>query len=427
MYDSKLNPLLANKTDEIYISVSWLAQQIKNTLEVDFNHIRVKGEVVQPKQYQSGLYFTLREGMHSLDCVVWKDVKVAQITEGLELICTGKLTTYSGRSKYQLNVYKVEPFGIGILLKTIEERRNRLLQEGLFDPAKKPPIPKLPKHIGLITSKTGAVLQDMLHRLRDRYPVRVTLYPIQVQGNESPGQAINGIRYLIPRVDLIILARGGGSFEDLLGFNDEALVRTVASSPIPIVTGIGHETDTTLVDYAATLRAPTPTAAIELATPVLSELFRLNLELTKRIKSLVLHRLENGYLQLSKFKLDKESFLRFLSQKLDYVLHDLQSSITSYISYKKQRIRLDPGLLQGPLYRSHRAIQKVQLESDKVLKEFIYKKQLGLEKIYNSIPREYTITDGINPVKTKEAAIKAKTLVIYFPDGIVHVKIIQDQ
>ena len=414
------------KPDELYISVSLLAQQIRTTLEIGFNQIRVKGEVVQPKQYQSGLYFTLKDGLHSLDCVAWKDIQLDPIpTEGVELICSGRLTTYSGRSKYQLNVTKVEAFGIGVLLKTIEERRIRLLKEGLFDRQKKPPIPKLPKHIGIITSKTGSVLQDMMHRLRDRYPIRVTLYPIQVQGVESPSQAISGIKYLSSRVDLIILARGGGSFEDLVGFNDEALVRVVASSRTPIVTGIGHETDTTLVDYASTMRAPTPTAAIEMSTPRINDLIKIISDFEKQIKLSTKNKLDNAYLQVSSFKLDKDSFLRLLSQKLDYVSSDLRNSIKQYLLTQKQRVQFNQVSIKNNLQNLDTILQATRERHHKVPREFVLKKQLEVEKLQNwSSTGGYTISDGVKPIFTREAAIKAKTLSIHFHDGAVQVKVI---
>lgn len=275
-------------------TVSELAYALKNVVEKGFSHVKVRGEIGNFKRHSSGhLYFTLKEGDAVLDIVCWVSIAKRLVTapeDGLEVICVGRITTYPGRSRYQMVVEDIVVAGAGALLKAIEERKKRLAAEGLFDENRKKPIPYLPQVIGVITSPTGAVIRDIWHRLTDRFPVPVLLWPVTVQGETAPTEIIRALKGMaslpyqeIPRPDVIILARGGGSVEDLMPFNDEALVRAVASCPIPIISAIGHETDFTLVDFAADLRAPTPTGAAEKATKVRTELVKNVLDLQHRL------------------------------------------------------------------------------------------------------------------------------------------------
>ena len=267
-------------------SLGELSQALQKTVEGEYGHLRVKAEVSQPKQYPSGhLYFTLKDDKATLDAVCWRGV-VGGLTsrpeEGLEVIVTGKLTTYSGRSKYQIVVQDVELAGEGALLKQLEERRRRLAAEGLFDPERKQLLPVMPQTIGVVTSPRGAVIRDILHRLGERYPVNVLVWPVSVQGQgaaEEVAAAILGFDRLldmpetpVPVPDVVIVARGGGSTEDLMAFNEEAAVRAAAECRLPLISAVGHETDTTLIDHAADVRAPTPTAAAEFATPVAADI-----------------------------------------------------------------------------------------------------------------------------------------------------------
>ncbi len=265
-------------------SVSELAGSLKKTVEAAFGYVRVRGEISGYKRAASGhAYLCLKDDAAVIDAVMWK-ATVAGLPfrpeDGLEVIVTGKLTTYPGRSKYQIVVEKMEPAGVGALLAQLEERKRKLGAEGLFDASRKRPLPDIPQIIGVVTSPTGAVIRDILHRLAERFPRRVLVWPVAVQGDTAVAQvvaALAGFNALdgsggIPRPDLLILARGGGSIEDLEAFNEEAVVRAVAGSAIPIITAVGHETDTTLVDFASDHRAPTPTAAAERAVPVLAEL-----------------------------------------------------------------------------------------------------------------------------------------------------------
>jgi exodeoxyribonuclease VII large subunit len=266
------------------LSVSELSNQVKRTVETSFDRVRVRGEVSRPSFAASGhIYLTLKDDKAVLDGVVWRGNAqrlAIRPEEGMEVICTGKITTYPGRSKYQMVIEQMELAGEGALLKLLEDRRKKLAGEGLFDEDRKRQLPFLPTVIGVVTSPTGAVIRDILHRLTDRFPVHVLLAPVLVQGDNAKNQiaaAIEGFNALprdgaVPRPDLLIVARGGGSLEDLWAFNEEVVVRAAAASEIPLISAVGHETDTTLIDFASDRRAPTPTAAAEIAVPVRAEL-----------------------------------------------------------------------------------------------------------------------------------------------------------
>jgi exodeoxyribonuclease VII large subunit len=262
-------------------SVSEIAFALKRTIEDAYGFVRVRGEISGYRgPHSSGhAYFSLKDDKARIEAVVWRTSFQRlrfKPEEGMEVIATGKLTTFPGGSKYQIVIEALEPAGVGALMALLEERRKVLAAEGLFDEARKRPLPFLPRTIGVVTSPTGAVIRDILHRLVDRFPVRVLVWPVRVQGDGSAAEvaaAIRGFGALAPggvvaRPDLLIVARGGGSLEDLWGFNDEAVVRAAAESPIPLISAVGHETDWTLLDHAADRRAPTPTGAAEMAVPV---------------------------------------------------------------------------------------------------------------------------------------------------------------
>src|SRR5688572_5707197 len=266
-------------------TVSELSSALKRTVEDAYGHVRVRGEISGFRgPHSSGhCYFALKDESAKIEAVIWKGVHSRmrfKPQEGLEIIATGKLTTYPGSSKYQIVIEAIEPAGIGALMALMEERKRKLAAEGLFDEARKQLLPWLPEVIGVVTSPTGAVIRDILHRLQDRFPRRVLVWPVKVQGEGSAEQvaaAIRGFNALpeagkIPRPDLLIVARGGGSLEDLWSFNEEIVVRAAAESMIPLISAVGHETDITLIDFAADKRAPTPTAAAECAVPVRSDL-----------------------------------------------------------------------------------------------------------------------------------------------------------
>lgn len=265
-------------------TVSEISGAVKRTIEDQFGRVRVRGEIGRVSRPSSGhIYFDLKDDRAVMAAVTWKG-QAARLTqrpeEGMEVIATGRLTTFPGQSKYQMIVDQIELAGQGALMAMLDRRRRALAAEGLFDEARKQALPFLPRVIGVVTSPSGAVIRDILHRLRDRFPTHVVIWPVAVQGQDCAPQvaaAIRGFNALapggpVPRPDLLIVARGGGSLEDLWGFNEEIVVRAAADSTIPLISAVGHETDTTLIDFAADMRAPTPTAAAEIAVPVRADL-----------------------------------------------------------------------------------------------------------------------------------------------------------
>src|SRR6202051_176549 len=266
------------------LTVSELSTALKRTIEDAYGYLRVRGELGKVNYHGNGhVYFDLKDDRACIAGVIWRStaprIKL-KLEAGLEVVITGRLTTYPGRSQYQIVVETLEPAGLGALRALLEWRRKKLLAEGLFDEARKQLLPYLPTVIGVITSPTGAVIRDILHRLADRFPRHVLVWPVKVQGEGSAAEvaaAIEGFNGLaergaIPRPDLLIVARGGGSLEDLWWFNEEIVVRAAAASMIPLISAVGHETDVTLIDFASDRRAPTPTAAAEMAVPVRAEL-----------------------------------------------------------------------------------------------------------------------------------------------------------
>lgn len=275
-------------------TVSELSFALKRTVEDAFGHVRVRGELGRVSRPGSGhIYLDLKDDKAVINAIIWKGVAgrlKIQPEQGLEVIVTGKLTTYPGQSKYQIIIESMEPAGVGALMALLEERRKKFEAEGLFDAARKRALPYLPSVIGVVTSPSGAVIRDILHRIDDRFPLHVLVWPVRVQGETSAAEVARGIAGFnalepggdIPRPDLIIVARGGGSLEDLWGFNEEVVVRAAEASTIPLISAVGHETDWTLLDYVADERAPTPTAAAERAVPVRAELLALVDDLKSR-------------------------------------------------------------------------------------------------------------------------------------------------
>src|SRR4051812_27982753 len=271
------------------VSVGELALKLKRVVEGEFGHVRLRGEISGYKRVASGhAYLSLKDDSAVIDGVIWKGQVSGlafQPQDGLEVIATGRITTYPGRSKYQIIIERMELAGEGALMALLEKLKAKLAAEGLFDVRAKKVLPYLPLVIGVVTSPTGAVIRDILHRLEDRCPAHVIVWPVKVQGEGAAGEVASAIRGFdaiaaggpVPRPDLIIVARGGGSIEDLWAFNEEVVVRAIAGCSIPLISAVGHETDTSLSDHAADLRAPTPTAAAEIAVPVLADL-RLGLD-----------------------------------------------------------------------------------------------------------------------------------------------------
>jgi exodeoxyribonuclease VII large subunit len=294
-----------SRSNAAEFTVSEISGALKRTVEDVFGNVRVRGEISGYRgPHSSGhAYFALKDDRARLEAVIWKGTMSRlkfRPEEGMEVVASGKLTTYPGSSKYQIVIDNLEPAGAGALMALLEERKRRLAAEGLFDPAAKRRLPFMPAVIGVITSPTGAVIRDILHRIRDRFPLHVIVWPVRVQGETSGAEAaaaVTGFNELtsdgsIRRPDVLIVARGGGSLEDLWGFNDEALSRAVAASQIPVISAVGHETDWTLIDLAADVRAPTPTGAAEMAVPVRAELEATLAALASRLQGCVSRRLE---------------------------------------------------------------------------------------------------------------------------------------
>jgi exodeoxyribonuclease VII large subunit len=276
-------------------SVSELAFALKRTLETSYAHVRLRGELSKVTHHGNGhVYLTIKDDKAAIDGVVWKgSVRGLGVRpeQGLEVIVTGKITTFPAGSRYQIIIESMEAAGVGALLAQLERLKAKLHGEGLFEASRKRALPSMPAVVGVITSPTGAVIRDILHRIRDRWPCHVLVWPVVVQGEQAAVQVAGAIRGFnsiaqggpVPRPDILIVARGGGSVEDLWAFNDETLARTVAASDIPLISAVGHETDTTLIDFVSDRRAPTPTAAAEIATPVLGELRALVSDYDRRL------------------------------------------------------------------------------------------------------------------------------------------------
>lgn len=351
--------------NEPEFTVSELSGAVKRSIEGEFGHVRVRGEVGRVTVARTGhVYFDLKDDRATLASVCWKG-SAARLTvmpeEGMEVVATGKLTTFAQQSRYQMVVDDVAPAGVGALMAMLEKRRAQLQAEGLFDPARKRPLPYLPEVIGVVTSLQGAVIRDILHRLRDRFPRHVLIWPVAVQGKDCAPQvtaAIRGFNALpeggpIPRPDLLIVARGGGSIEDLWGFNEETVVRAAAASDIPLISAVGHETDTTLIDFASDRRAPTPTAAAEMAVPVRLDLLagvetaggRLIRAAGQGVQSRG-QRLRD----LSRALPRPEALLAGPSQRLDLWSHRLPAALRALSSgrrggFERAAVRMQPSLL----------------------------------------------------------------------------------
>lgn len=347
-------------------SVSEVSGHLKHVVEDSFSHIRVRGEISGFKRAASGhLYFRLKDDAAVLDAVCWKGTATRlgiDAEDGLEVIATGRLTTYPGRSNYQIVVESMEVAGEGALLKLLEDRKKMLAAEGLFDVEDKRPLPFLPRVIGVVTSPTGAVIRDIMHRLNDRFPTRVLLWPVLVQGDGAAGQiedAIAGFNRLkpggdIPRPDLLIVARGGGSLEDLWAFNEENVVRAAAESAIPLISAVGHETDTTLIDFASDVRAPTPTAAAEMAVPVRAELIAQVMDDGARLTRGMARLLGERKTELSGLARGLPDLNRLVAsqrQRLDDWSERLDTSLLSGVHRRHRRLAETAGGLVSPRQR----------------------------------------------------------------------------
>ena len=344
---------MENNTNNPVYSVGEFSHIIKKLVETNFSYVRIRGEISRPSFPGSGhVYFTLKDTDGTIAAIIWK-YTLPRLSirpeEGMEVVCTGKITTFAGQSKYQIIVDSMEVAGEGALLKMLEDRRKKLLAEGLFKQEHKKAIPYLPQIIGVITSPSGAVIKDILHRLSDRFPSHVYLWPVAVQGQGSAEQIANAIDKFneftnetnIKKPDLLIVARGGGSLEDLWSFNEEIVVRAVFNSLIPVISAVGHETDTTLIDFVSDLRAPTPTGAAEKSVPVRDELIARIGELNLRLKTSFSNKLNNNKDRLNNLirLLGKpDQIFDNKNQKLDFIYKDIENLFKNIFVEQKNKI-----------------------------------------------------------------------------------------
>ena len=435
-----------NTNNPVY-SVSEFSHVIKKLVETNFSYVRIRGEISRPSFPGSGhVYFTLKDTEGTIAAIIWK-YTLPRLSikpeEGIEVICTGKVTTFSGQSKYQIIVESMEVAGEGALLKMLEERRKKLLKEGLFDQELKKPIPYLPKIIGVITSRSGAVIKDILHRLSDRFPSHVYLWPVAVQGEDSARQISNAIDRFnqltdntsIKKPDLLIVARGGGSLEDLWSFNEEIVVRSVYKSSIPVISAVGHETDTTLIDFVSDLRAPTPTAAAEKAVPVRDELISRIDELNLRIKSSFNNKLyanKDRINYLIKLLGKPDKIFENKTQKLDFIYKDFENLFKDIFVEKKNKIIQYAQCLLPPKILISNLVSKQQLLETKFknyLENIINSKETklnSLEQLLEASSFNRVLERGFSlimnnkgkPIKLSSEAPKNMNVKIKFSDKI---------
>jgi exodeoxyribonuclease VII large subunit len=409
-------------------SVSELAFALKRTLEDAYGFVRLRGELSKVTHHSNGhVYLTLKDERAAIDGVVWKgQVRGLSVRpeQGLEVIVTGKITAYPQGSRYQIVIETMEVAGIGALLAQLERLKQRLAAEGLFEAARKRPLPEMPAVVGVVTSPTGAVIRDILHRIRDRWPCRVVVWPVVVQGEAAAAQvcaAIKGFNALspggpIPRPDVLIVARGGGSVEDLWPFNDETLARTVAAGTIPLISAVGHETDTTLIDFVSDRRAPTPTAAAEMATPVLSELKALVSDLGARMHRCGGRAVEDrrGRVVHADRALQRvPDLVRLAEQRFDIVSGRLGAGLARNAAVHERDLvrvasRLSPLLLKRP-----QAVQKDRLDRLAVRLQPAMRRRLervgerleSLAKLYASVDPDRPLQRGFARVTRGDGSI----------------------
>ena len=447
--------MVNNLTNLKEFSVSEISLSIKRYIENEFTLVKIRGELGRISKPTSGhIYFEMKDDRSNLSCIVWRNSlknKTEFLEEGSEIIALGKITTFSGQSKYQLIIHDVFPSGSGTLMALFQKRKEEFLKEGLFDPLKKKPIPFLPEVIGVITSESGAVFHDILHRLRERMPRKVILWPVAVQGKESAervAEAIIGFNSFDfqqhnKKPDLLIVARGGGSLEDLWGFNEEIVIRAVAESEIPIISAIGHETDTTLIDYVADKRAPTPTAAAEMAVPEKKQLLEKINIIGQRLARYINLRFDRTKSELSSIENKINNVIYILSdfnQRYDILMIKFPNILISYLQKKRENlIRLNLSNIDKKNFLKDILVRKANLvEIDKSIKHFVTnalarkKNDLAnLCQMHKTLSYRRTLARGysivrdkkMNLVTSKSSAIKAQELKIEFNDDMLDVEI----
>lgn len=425
------------------LSVSDLAASLKRTIETNFDHVVVRGELGRVTIARSGhMYADLKDEKAVLNTIMWKgqvDRLPFRPEEGLEVITTGRLSIYEGRSNYQLIASSMRPAGAGALMALLEERKKKLAAEGLFAAEHKKTLPFLPATIGVVTSPTGAVIRDILHRIRERFPVRVIVWPALVQGDNAAGQITAGIRGFNAmtgpdRPDVLIVARGGGSIEDLWPFNEENVVRAAFDSEIPLISAVGHETDTTLIDYVSDARAPTPTGAAEIAVPVRAELALSLSEQGERLKRALARRTGQARDKLSAARLPRpETLLQSKRQRLDYAGANLPRAalaLTQKARLRLSRLALSPASLNAEIRTSKQRLRDVAIRARPALSRLIDSRRTALSsqgKLLETLSYQATLKRGYAIVRDSDGqlirsakpASKAESFKITFADGDV--------
>ncbi|RWN26610.1 MAG: exodeoxyribonuclease VII large subunit [Mesorhizobium sp.] len=395
-----------SRTNAAEYTVSEISGALKRTVEDVFGNVRVRGEISGYRgPHSSGhAYFALKDDRARLDAVVWKGTMSRlkfRPEEGMEVIATGKLTTYPGKSNYQIVIDNLEPAGAGALMALLEERKRRLQAEGLFDTGRKRLLPFMPRVIGVVTSPTGSVIRDIIHRIKDRFPLHILVWPVRVQGETSGAEvaaAVNGFNALawdgaIQRPDLLIVARGGGSLEDLWGFNDEALARAVAASGIPVISAVGHETDWTLIDLVADVRAPTPTGAAEIAVPVKADLEATLASLGARLKAAVLRNFERkrqAARAAARALPSPDQLLALPRRRLDEATSRLGRGLLVSTERRRARffaVKLTPAMLSQRIAEARRTNERNLLRAQGALRALARARRAELNRAADQLPK----------------------------------------
>ncbi|MBR4891831.1 MAG: exodeoxyribonuclease VII large subunit [Alphaproteobacteria bacterium] len=401
--------------DDMIFSVSDASALLKNVVETAFPRIKIRGELSQITRATSGhIYMTIKDSGAAISVIVWRGTPLNfKLEDGLEVIITGRFTTYPARSNYQIIASEIEMAGVGAILKMLEERKQKLAREGLFDESRKKPLPKLPQTIGVVTSPTGAAFQDIQNRLRERFPVHVLLYPATVQGTTAAAEVAAGIEYFnrMQNVDVIIVARGGGSLEDLLPFSEEIVVRAAAASKIPLISGVGHEPDWMLIDFAADYRAPTPTGAAEAVVPTKLSLIQELDNMWVRLSGNFTTRLINAKQRIESINIKSpKQVLMEYTQRLDDLGRTLNIIMNTKVAAAQQKldnVSAFPNILQNRILILNQSLN----HAGQMLNSLSYK---------NVLARGYAIVRDVNNniVSSVDGGSPAT---IEFADGVINI------
>jgi len=438
--------LLAYPDTTAPLTITQVSTYLKQYIEKGFSQVCLQGEISGCKQHTSGhTYFSLKDDQSVMDAICWRGTKVSMpLQDGVLVICKGRITTYGARSKYQFIIESIEPAGQGAMLQMIELLKKKLAQEGLFNADRKKPLPRFPQCIGLITSPTGAVIQDMMTRFSDRLPCQLLLYPVAVQGANAVPDILKALHFFhqsVPHPDVIIIARGGGSIEDLWAFHDETLVRAVANSLIPIISAIGHETDTTLIDYASDYRAPTPTAAAEIVLPLITDLHDTLDQSMMHLRRSLHQAYGVGYARFTavsdRFKIFETMTLP-LEQRLDDVLEALSHGLRHMILQRGHALALAVQALGRGPFREMMVYEQSVQRACQDLKRLVMEKLYTLQNLMTSYQRllaqlsyQKTLERGFALVLdshqkvcfSKDRAVLEQELQVQFFDGSVSVQV----